>query len=102
MPTIIPTRLRQKVLLIICWFRGLHKIGWSGSHRWKAVRVPWAVLFVKPPNGNWLGMMRSVADGPVGVDGGWNHQPFDGEPARCYHKSKWFQYEVAKISHICK
>jgi hypothetical protein len=45
------------------------------------------VLFVKLPNGNWLGMMRSVADGPVGVDGGWNHQPFDGEPAHCYHKS---------------
>ena len=43
---------------------------------------------IKPPNGNWLGIMRSVADGPVGVDGGWNHQPFDGEPARCYHKSK--------------
>jgi hypothetical protein len=42
------------------------------------------MLFVKPPNGNWKGMMRSVADGPVGVDGGWNHQPLDCEPVRRY------------------
>ena len=102
MPMSIPTWLRQKVLLIICWFTELHKIGWSGSHRWKAVRVPWAMLFEKPPNGNWLGMMRSVADGPVGAEGGWNHQPFDCEPARCYHKSTWFQHEVNCQGWECK